>query len=178
MMRFGSSFGSMKCVLRVSGQQRHLDLRRCRKYCGHHENCGHKYQYDSAAIPSTAQRATQRANVAGVQRAWGVGRRDRATSRVERECVALLEGAAARGKASKVAQAQMAEKLGITQANVSRIESWSDMMLSTLGSYARAVDAEVEILVRIRHDVFQLRFEESRGLKHGLKVVANMGPNS
>ena len=81
-------------------------------------------------------------------------------------------------KASKVTQAQMAEKLGTTQANVSRIESRSDMMLSTLSSYARAVDAEVEILVSIRHDVFQLRLEESRGLKHGFKVVAGIGPNS
>ena len=81
-------------------------------------------------------------------------------------------------KASKVTQAQMAEKLGITQANVSRIESRSDMMLSTLSSYARAVDAEVEIMVRIRHDVFQLRLEESRGLKHGFKFVASMSQNS
>ena len=72
----------------------------------------------------------------------------------------------------------MAEKLGITQANVSRIESRADMMLSTLSSYARAVDAEVEILVRIRHDVFQLRLEESRGLKNGLKVVGSTSLNS
>lgn len=44
-----------------------------------------------------------------------------------------------------VTQVQLAEKLGITQGNVSRLEGRSDIYLSTLRSYVEALGGHLEI---------------------------------
>lgn len=44
-----------------------------------------------------------------------------------------------------VTQVQLAEELGISQGNVSRLESRSDVYLSTLRSYVQALGGHLEI---------------------------------
>lgn len=78
-------------------------------------------------------------------------------------------------KMEKITQMAMAKKLGITQANVSRLEARGDMLLSTLLGFVGAAAGEVEILVRIRHDVFALKLEESRGSKRAKKSSVDDG---
>jgi len=51
-------------------------------------------------------------------------------------------------KAQDLTQKRMAELLGIGQDNVSRLESRSDMLLSTLRSYIDAMGGSLELIVR------------------------------
>lgn len=44
-------------------------------------------------------------------------------------------------------QAQVAKALGMTQSEVSRLESRDDVLLSTLRAYARALGAECEVVM-------------------------------
>jgi transcriptional regulator with XRE-family HTH domain len=48
-------------------------------------------------------------------------------------------------QARHVTQVQLAEQLGISQGNVSRLESRSDVYLSTLRSYVEALGGHLEI---------------------------------
>lgn len=48
----------------------------------------------------------------------------------------------------KVTQKDLAEKLGMSQANVSRIEREDDVLLSTLEKYAAALGGRLEIHVK------------------------------
>jgi len=59
-------------------------------------------------------------------------------------------------KVAELTQNEVAKKLGVGQATVSRLESRPDVLLSTLKSYFDAVGAEATISVRvgnIRYDV-------------------------
>jgi DNA-binding XRE family transcriptional regulator len=49
-------------------------------------------------------------------------------------------------KARELTQQRMAELLGIKQANVSRIEKRSDLLLSTLGSYVAAMGGRLRLI--------------------------------
>jgi len=49
-------------------------------------------------------------------------------------------------KARELTQQRMAELLGIKQANVSRIERRSDLLLSTLGSYVAAMGGRLRLI--------------------------------
>lgn len=60
-------------------------------------------------------------------------------------------------KRQGITQVELAKKLGIKQANISRSESRGDMFVSTLAAYLEALDAELEISVKIGHDVYQLQ---------------------
>jgi len=66
---------------------------------------------------------------------------------IDREALAELDrmGFAALRKARRQTQVEIAEKLGIDQASVSAIENRSDLLLSTLRRYVRALGGEVEI---------------------------------
>ena len=66
---------------------------------------------------------------------------------IKREAVAELDrmGFAALRKARKQTQVELADKLGIDQAGVSAIENRSDLLLSTLAKYVRALGGTVEI---------------------------------
>lgn len=46
-------------------------------------------------------------------------------------------------------QAEVAQKLGVRQTSVSRLESRPDMLLSTMKAYFDAVGAEAEITIRV-----------------------------
>lgn len=51
-------------------------------------------------------------------------------------------------KARALTQVRMAELLGITQDNVSRLEKRSDVLLSTLRSYIEAMGGNLDLIVR------------------------------
>lgn len=51
-------------------------------------------------------------------------------------------------KAHKLTQKDMAEKLGLDQANVSRLEQRSDVLLSTIRSYIEAMGGTLDLVAR------------------------------
>lgn len=56
-------------------------------------------------------------------------------------------GLASLRRAAELTQAELAERLGVTQAAVSRIERPHDLLLSTLNSYLEAVGGKGRLLV-------------------------------
>jgi transcriptional regulator with XRE-family HTH domain len=50
-------------------------------------------------------------------------------------------------KAKKLTQVQLAESLGVQQATVAKYERQSDLLLSTLTSYVRAMGGELKLMV-------------------------------
>lgn len=50
------------------------------------------------------------------------------------------------------------------------------MLVSTLAAYLEAIGADMEIFVRMGHDVFELRLEESRGTKRPRKSKEVLDP--
>jgi len=59
-----------------------------------------------------------------------------------------VESLAALRKAVGKAQVDVASKLGISQPSVSKIEKQTDMYLSTLRNYVRAIGGDLEFVVR------------------------------
>ncbi len=55
----------------------------------------------------------------------------------------------ARAKAN-LTQAQIAERMGVTQPSVARIESGKNVSLKTLGRYAKALGAEIKVEIVFR----------------------------
>jgi transcriptional regulator with XRE-family HTH domain len=53
-------------------------------------------------------------------------------------------------KARRLTQEQMAKALNIGQDSVSRLESRSDLLISTLSSYVRAMGGELKIVVEFK----------------------------
>ena len=49
-----------------------------------------------------------------------------------------------------VTQVQLAERLGVGQGQISRIEHQTDVLLSTLVDYLRALGVEAELTVKVR----------------------------
>src|ERR1035438_8829278 len=78
--------------------------------------------------------------------------------RIKREAVAELDrvGFASLRKARQQTQVELADKLGIDQANVSAIENRSDLLLSTLAKYVRALGGDVEIRAVFPEATFNL----------------------
>lgn len=52
-------------------------------------------------------------------------------------------------KSQDLTQAQIAERAGISQSEISRAEQRSDCLLSTIDRYAKALGGELRIAVRI-----------------------------
>ena len=77
---------------------------------------------------------------------------------IRREALAELDrmGFAALRKAREQTQVELAEKLGINQASVSAIENNSDLLLSTLAKYVRALGGDVEIRAVFPEATFNL----------------------
>jgi transcriptional regulator with XRE-family HTH domain len=59
-------------------------------------------------------------------------------------------------KARKLTQERLADLLGLGQDGVSRIESRSDMLLSTLRSYIEAMGGKLRLVVEFREGVAEL----------------------
>lgn len=77
---------------------------------------------------------------------------------IDRKARAELDriGFAALRKARQQTQVALAEKLGIDQASVSAIENRSDLLLSTLARYVRALGGDVEIRAVFPEATFNL----------------------
>jgi len=77
---------------------------------------------------------------------------------IGREALAELDrmGFAALRKARELTQVEVAERLGIDQAGVSALENRSDLLLSTLAKYIRAMGGEVEIVAVFPEASFNL----------------------
>jgi DNA-binding XRE family transcriptional regulator len=79
-------------------------------------------------------------------------------AQIDREALVELDrmGFAALRKARQQTQVELAETLGINQASVSVIENNSDLLLSTLAKYVRALGGEVEIRAVFPEATFNL----------------------
>jgi DNA-binding XRE family transcriptional regulator len=63
-------------------------------------------------------------------------------------------------KAREQTQAELAERLGINQASVSAIENNSDLLLSTLAKYVRALGGALQLQVVFPEAAFNLALPE------------------
>lgn len=59
-------------------------------------------------------------------------------------------------KAADLTQADVAQRLGMAQAGVSRLENQGDMLLSTLGKYLEAVGEHPRLVVEINGQDYEL----------------------
>jgi transcriptional regulator with XRE-family HTH domain len=58
------------------------------------------------------------------------------------------------GNAADLTQVELARRLGVGRAAVSKVERQRDLLLSTLASYVNAAGAQARIVVTIRgHDI-------------------------
>ncbi len=71
-----------------------------------------------------------------------------ARQRAERRRTAYGEALAALRHARSLTQIAMAQRLGVAQGEVSRIEHQGDLLLSTLARYVDGMDGELSLLVR------------------------------
>jgi len=97
---------------------------------------------------------------------------------IKREALEELDrmGFAALRKARNQTQVELAEKLGINQASVSAIESNTDLLLSTLAKYVRALGGDVEIHAVFPEATFNLepilgQTERVRAKRTSVKTV-------
>lgn len=67
-----------------------------------------------------------------------------------------FDNLAAVRKAADLTQQSVAEKLGMAQAGVSRLENQGDMLLSTLGRYLEAVGEHPRLVVEINGQDYEL----------------------
>ncbi len=67
-----------------------------------------------------------------------------------------FDNLAAVRKAADLTQADVAERLGMAQAGVSRLENQGDMLLSTLGKYLEAVGQHPRLVIEIRGQDYEL----------------------
>ncbi|HUB39014.1 MAG TPA: XRE family transcriptional regulator [Streptosporangiaceae bacterium] len=57
-------------------------------------------------------------------------------------------GLAALRQAAQLTQVELAERMGVTQAAISRLEQPHDLLLSTLNSYLNAIGGHASMIVR------------------------------
>lgn len=76
----------------------------------------------------------------------GVARTRRQMAEADR---AYATGLAALRRAAELTQVDVAQRLGVSQAAVSRMEQPHDMLLSTLNAYLTAVGAHATLLVHL-----------------------------
>src|SRR5947209_925066 len=68
-------------------------------------------------------------------------------------------GLAAVRHAFDLTQTELAERLGVSQANVAKIEKRSDLLVSTLRSYLGALGGEVRIVVTFHGRAIELSLD-------------------
>ena len=68
----------------------------------------------------------------------------------------FLENIPAIRKAAELTQSEVAARLGMAQAGVSRLENQGDMLLSTLGKYLEAVGEHPRLIVEINGEDYEL----------------------
>jgi transcriptional regulator with XRE-family HTH domain len=85
----------------------------------------------------------ERSDQPGYRAARGV-----AAERSERRRAAYGEALAALRRARALTQVAVAERLGVAQGEVSRIEHQADLLLSTLARYIEGMDGDLALVVR------------------------------
>lgn len=68
-------------------------------------------------------------------------------------------------KATGLTQIELAAKLGVGQAAVSKIERQSDMLLGTLASYLTALGVDAQIVVEVDERTVQYDLTAGRGTR-------------
>lgn len=74
--------------------------------------------------------------------------REAAAQRAERRRAAYGEALAALRRARALTQVAVAERLGVAQGEVSRIEHQADLLLSTMARYVESMSGQLALLVR------------------------------
>ena len=70
-------------------------------------------------------------------------------AKMDLEDTVYAESLSGMRKAAELTQEVVAQKLGITQAGVSRLESQSDMFLSTFANYLEAIGSDPRIILTV-----------------------------
>ena len=70
-------------------------------------------------------------------------------TKMDLEDTVYAESLSGMRKAAELTQEVVAQKLGITQAGVSRLESQSDMFLSTFANYLEAIGSDPRIILTV-----------------------------
>jgi transcriptional regulator with XRE-family HTH domain len=92
-----------------------------------------------------------------------------AAQRAERRRANYGEALAALRRARSLTQVAVAQRLGVAQGEVSRIEHQGDLLLSTLARYVDGIDGELSLLVRFSDDQtieFSSVLEDLEGPEH------------
>lgn len=77
--------------------------------------------------------------------------------------------------AKRVTQEQVARKLGGRQVYISRLENRSDMKISTLGKYLRAMGGELQIWASFPEGAIKLRTSKGKARTRVAKSKAKAG---
>ena len=75
---------------------------------------------------------------------------------IEEDESRYLENSPSIRKAAELTQEDVAQKLGMAQAGISRLENQGDMLLSTLGKYLEAVGKNPRLIVEINGKDYEL----------------------
>lgn len=108
-------------------------------------NDKHQRQPDQVEFVSLDETLDELLELPGMRSTVEAGKRANA----ERDRVYLDSLAAIRKAAGNLTQDEVAPKLGVKQAAVSRVESRGDLLLSTLGDYLEAVGATQPRIVAV-----------------------------
>ena len=76
----------------------------------------------------------------------------------------MIELAAIR-RATGMTQIEVAAHLEVGQAQISKFERQSDMLISTLASYLRAVGAQASLVVEVGQQTFRYDLTAGRGTR-------------
>jgi transcriptional regulator with XRE-family HTH domain len=68
-------------------------------------------------------------------------------------------------RATGLTQTQLAAKLGVGQAQISKIERQSDMLLSTLGAYLTALGVDASLVVEMGEQTVTYGLTPGRGTR-------------
>jgi transcriptional regulator with XRE-family HTH domain len=68
-------------------------------------------------------------------------------------------------RAAGLTQTQLAAKLGVGQAQISKIERQSDMLLSTLGAYLTALGVDASLVVEMGEQTVTYGLTPGRGTR-------------
>jgi transcriptional regulator with XRE-family HTH domain len=68
-------------------------------------------------------------------------------------------------RATGLTQIELAAKLGVRQAQISKIERQRDMLISTLASYLRALGVNAQIVVEVGEQTVTYDLTASRGTR-------------
>jgi len=72
---------------------------------------------------------------------------------------------AAMRRAAGITQVELADNLGVGQAQISKLERQSDMLISTLAAYLEALGANAYVVVEMGEQTVRYELTSSRGTR-------------